>query len=182
MSKRCRRCPVCGEPFGPLTYTRTVTVWKNLAADERMSVLVATCAACGSEYEQASKTTKAKAMPLPTGNPLILAAILGTLLLSLINGIVSLELASGPGVEVNPVMGFYQQVGVVPFILVKYGLTFAPLLMLFLFQDKFFFNGRIQGRQLLMAVPVPYLGVAAYSLLLLDDPASFFNLALGLMV
>ncbi|HUV13574.1 MAG TPA: DUF5658 family protein, partial [Acidobacteriota bacterium] len=169
MKKKSRSCPVCGESFGPLTYTRTVTLWKDLASDERMSVLVATCAGCGSEYEQGAKTTKAMALPLPTGNPAILGVILGTLLLSLINGILSLELTGTAGLELNPVLGFYQQIGAVPFILVKYGLTFAPLLMLFLFQDRFFFNGRIQGRQLLMAVPVPYMGVVAYSLLLLDN-------------
>jgi len=158
-----------------------VTVWKDVASDERIRVLVATCALCGSEYEQGSKTTKAVAIPLPSGSPAILGVILGTLLLSLINGILSLELASAAGVEVNPVLSFYQQVGVVPFILVKYGLTFAPLLLLFLFQDRFFFNGRIKGRQLLMAVPLPYMGVVAYSLLLLDNPAGFFNLAVGML-
>ena len=181
MKKTSRCCPVCEEPFGPLTYTRTVKVWKNLASDERMSVFVATCAHCGSEYEQGSRTTKAKAIPLPTGGPAILGVILGTLLLSLIDGILSLELTSAAFVEVNPVLGFYQQIGAVPFILVKYGLTFAPLLMLFLFQDRFFFGGRIRGRQLLMAVPLPYMGAVAYSLLLLDDPAGFLNLAIGIL-
>jgi hypothetical protein len=182
MSKESRRCPACGEPYGALTYTRTVSIWKNLASDERMCVLVATCPNCGAEYEQAaSKTTKARALPLPTGGPAILAAILGTLLLSLINGIISLELTSAAGNEVNPVLGFYQQIGAGPFILVKYGLTFAPLLVLFLFQDRFFFNGKLQGRRLLMAVPVPYMGAVAYSISLLDEPASFFNLALGIL-
>lgn len=180
MTKKRRSCPVCGEPFGPLTFTRTVTVWKNLAADERIRVLVANCAVCGSEYERGAAPTKAVSLPLPTGGPAILGIILGTLLLSLVNGILSLELAGLAGVEANPVLGFYQQFGPVPFILVKYGLTFAPLLLLFLFQDRFFF-GRIQGRQLLSAVPVPYLGAVAYSLVQLEDPVRFFNLAVGML-
>lgn len=184
MDKKRRHCPVCGETSENVTSTRPVSIWRNLASDERMCVLVATCPSCGSDYEQAaSKTTRARALalPLPTGGPAILGAILGTLLLSLINGMLSLRLASAAGVEVNPVMSFYQGFGAAPFILVKYGLTFAPLFILFLFQDRFFFNERVQGRRLLMAAPLPYLGAVAYALLLLEEPASFFNLALRLL-
>jgi hypothetical protein len=117
---------------------------------------------------------------LPTGDPLLLIVILGTLLLSWINGVVSIEIGATLSGEANPIMGSWQRIGDGPFIFVKLLLTFVPLLFFFLFQNRRFFGGRISGKALLMVVPIPYLAVVAYGLLLVDNPARLLGLGLSL--
>ena len=75
--------------------------------------------------------------------PSLLVSILIVLCLSLVDATLTLILLERGAVELNPIMHFYITLGPVPFILVKYGLTALPLLIMVLLSSVLSYRHRI---------------------------------------
>jgi len=92
--------------------------------------------------------------------------VLATIFLSISDGFFTLHLVSMGAEEVNPIMAFFLQFGVLPFSLVKYFLT-AVCLMVFLVHKNFKMFGRIPVKALLIAAFLIYILLILYELFLI---------------
>lgn len=94
------------------------------------------------------------------------AIVLATIFLSIADGFFTLNLVAMGAEEVNPVMAFFLQFGVLPFSLVKYFLT-AGCLLVFLIHKNFKMFGRIPVKALLLKAFLLYIILILYELFLI---------------
>ncbi len=82
--------------------------------------------------------------------PASLALFLLSLLFSVADAFITLELIEAGGRELNPVMLFFLQWGIAPFLTVKFGLTISGLLFLLLHKEYHLFGWRIRGKHVMV--------------------------------
>ena len=89
------------------------------------------------------------------------------LFLSVIDAILTLVLINHGAMEINPVMAFYLGLGPYPFLLVKYALTSAGLVVLVVFRDRFIASQWLKADLLLYGVLAAFLGVVSWEIYLI---------------
>ena len=78
-------------------------------------------------------------------SPFFLAVLLGTMILSLTDAFLTLKLVGENCRELNPVMGFFMQMGPYPFIILKWLFTAIGLTVLLVFKNYYLWGGKDQG-------------------------------------
>ncbi|MHC1745125.1 MAG: DUF5658 family protein [Syntrophobacteraceae bacterium] len=89
-----------------------------------------------------------------------------TLLFSIGDAFFTMKLVSAGAKELNPVMDYFLQFGPVPFVAVKYVLTASGLTWLLIHKDYPMFKGRITGKVLFLFVPIIYMVLLVYEMVL----------------
>jgi len=100
-------------------------------------------------------------------HPKLFAAITAILTLSIFDALFTLILIDNGSTELNPVMAYFLQHGLLPFIVVKYFLTSIGLVLLLIFKNVFLTKARIYTHSLFSAVIIVFLVVIAWELFLL---------------
>ena len=96
-----------------------------------------------------------------------LAVILTIILLSTLDAIFTLSLVKDGATELNPIMAFYLNHSPLLFFWMKYLLTLAPILLVLLHQNAYFFRNKIQVKKLYILYIVPYFLVVNWEMFLL---------------
>ncbi len=89
------------------------------------------------------------------------------LLFSLMDALLTLELIHRGAIELNPIMAFYLSIDPHAFILVKYGLTSAGVIILLLFNGFVMRTLRVRVGVLLYFVLAAFLGVFSWQVFLI---------------
>jgi hypothetical protein len=92
--------------------------------------------------------------------------IFAALLLSIADAFLTLKLVGLGATEINPVMDFCLRLGPATFLGVKYALTALGLTFLLIHKNYHLLKGRLQVKSLLAAIPLLYLALVVYELLL----------------
>ena len=151
---------------------------RKLVDDEGVSVMVAKCTMCNTEYEFYGP----KSVPIIIGGPRLLALLLVTLLLSIIGGIIGVLLATQGGVELNPILAFYMGHGPVYYFFMKYFLTAFGLLLLVLSRKRFETLRKFDTEQILLGAQVVFALTLMYHLLAFGSSGKILLLAMGMWV
>lgn len=157
------RCPFCKTVFWRPLPTRTVKVWRNLSKDDHFNVGMATCQKCGADFEVWSDGSFRSFR----GSSFLLIVALVTLLTSLLDGFLSLQLVQRGAQEINPLLANFLEESPLHFILGKYFLTCLGVLFLVLYNERRLFGNRIRVRHLLLAAQVLFAGIIIYEAALL---------------
>lgn len=99
-------------------------------------------------------------------SPLVVTLYLTTLVLSLVDALLTLRLIEAKFGELNPVMDFFLQKGPTPFIIAKWALTSLGLTVLLVLKNVYVWRGRIRTAALLAIFPFLYLVLIAYELIM----------------
>lgn len=94
--------------------------------------------------------------------------VIFVLLLSLVDGTLTLTLVEMGAREMNPVMHFYLEAGSVLFISVKYLVTAFSLILLVIFSTRPIFGSRLRGFHLIYSIPFVYALLIGHQLSLLS--------------
>jgi hypothetical protein len=89
------------------------------------------------------------------------------LFFSLMDALLTLFLINHGAIEINPIMAFYLGVGPYTFLLVKYGLTSAGVVILLLCKNSFMQSIRVHADTLLYLVLAAFLGVVSWQIYLI---------------
>ena len=100
-------------------------------------------------------------------HPKLFAAISAILMLSILDALFTLILIDNGSTELNPVMAYCLQHGLLPFIVVKYFLTSIGVLLLLIFKNVFLTKAKIYTHTLFSAVIIVFSAVIAWELFLL---------------
>lgn len=99
--------------------------------------------------------------------PKLFAAITAILMLSIFDALLTLILIDNGSTELNPVMAFFLQHGLLPFIVVKYFLTSIGVVILLIFKNVFLTKAKIYTHSLFSAVIIAFAAVVAWELFLI---------------
>jgi hypothetical protein len=102
-------------------------------------------------------------------SPFFLAVLICTMILSLTDALLTLKLVGENYRELNPVMGFFMQMGPYPFLFVKWLLTAVGLTVLLVFKNYYLWGGKIRGQTILVIFPFLYLILISYEICLVWD-------------
>ena len=97
----------------------------------------------------------------------LFAVIVIILFLSVIDAILTLLLIHHGAVEMNPVMAYYLGLGPYAFLLVKYALTSAGLVILVVFRGRFIGSAWVKADAFLYALLTAFLGVVSWEVYLI---------------
>ena len=100
-------------------------------------------------------------------NPKLFAAITAILMLSIFDALLTLILIDKGSTELNPVMAYFLQHGLLPFIVVKYLLTSIGVVILLIFKNVFLTKVKIYTHSLFPAVIIAFVAVIAWELFLI---------------
>ena len=100
-------------------------------------------------------------------NPRLFAAITAILMLSIFDALLTLILIDKGSTELNPVMAYFLQHGLLPFIVAKYLLTSIGVVTLLIFKNVFLTGFNIYTHSLFSAVIVAFSAVIAWELFLI---------------
>lgn len=100
-------------------------------------------------------------------NPRLFAAITAILMLSIFDALLTLILIDKGSTELNPVMAYFLQHGLLPFIVAKYILTSIGVVTLLIFKNVFLTRFNIYTHSLFSAVIVAFSAVIAWELFLI---------------
>ena len=89
------------------------------------------------------------------------------LFFSLMDALLTLELINRGAIELNPIMAFYLGIDPRMFLLVKYGLTSAGVIILLLFNNFVMKPFRVRVGTLLYLVLAAFLGVFSWQVFLI---------------
>ena len=95
------------------------------------------------------------------------AAIMLLILLSIVDGYLTLDLVNQGAVELNPVMAFYLARGPLTFFWVKYLLTCAAAILFLSIKNVPLFGTRVQGKVIFTFFLVAFAVVVQYEIFLL---------------
>lgn len=152
------RCPICTTVFWRPLPVRTVKVWRNLAKDDFFNVGMTTCQKCGADFEVWSEG----GIRNFKGSPFLLSLALVTLLASLLDGFLSLQLIERGASEINPLLNNFLKQSPLHFILGKHFLTCLGVLFLVFYSERRLFGKRLRVRHLLLAAQVLFAGIIIY--------------------
>lgn len=99
--------------------------------------------------------------------PLHFVVIVLILFFSVMDALLTLVLINHGAIELNPIMAFYIGVGPYTFLLVKYGLTSAGVIILLLIKNSFLQTFRVHVDALLYLVLAAFLGVVSWQVYLI---------------
>jgi hypothetical protein len=100
-------------------------------------------------------------------NPKLFAAIAAILMLSILDALFTLILIENGSSELNPVMAYFLQHGLLSFIVAKYLLTSIGVVILLILKNVFLARAKIYAHSLFSAVIVTFLTVIAWEIFLL---------------
>ena len=100
-------------------------------------------------------------------NPKLFAAITTILMLSIFDALLTLILISKGSTELNPVMNYFLQHGLLSFIVAKYFLTSIGVVILLIFKNIFFSKAKIYTHKLYMVVIIAFAAVIAWEIFLI---------------
>jgi len=100
-------------------------------------------------------------------NPKLFAAIIAILMLSIFDALLTLILIDNGSTELNPVMAYFLQHGLLPFIVAKYFLTSIGVVTLLIFKNVFLTKVKIYTHSLFSAVIIAFAAVIAWELFLI---------------
>ncbi len=100
-------------------------------------------------------------------NPKLFAAITAILMLSIFDALLTLILIDHGSSELNPVMAYFLQHGLLPFIVAKYFLTSSGVVILLIFKNVFLTKIKIYTHSLFSAVIIAFAAVIAWELFLI---------------
>ena len=100
-------------------------------------------------------------------NPKLFAAITAILMLSICDALLTLILIENGSSELNPVMAFFLQYGLLTFIVAKYFLTSIGVVILLIFKNVFLSRAKIYTHSLFSAVIIAFLVVISWELFLI---------------
>jgi hypothetical protein len=100
-------------------------------------------------------------------NPRLFAAIIAILMLSIFDALFTLILIENGSSELNPVMAYFLQHGLLPFIIAKYLLTSIGVVILLIFRNVFLTRAKTYPRSLFTPVIITFLAVIAWEIFLL---------------
>ena len=100
-------------------------------------------------------------------NPKLFAAITAILMLSIFDALLTLILIENGSSELNPVMAYFLQYGLLPFIVAKYFLTSIGVVILLIFKNVFLARAQIYTHSLFSAVIIAFLAVICWELFLI---------------
>jgi hypothetical protein len=152
------RCPFCKTVFWRPLPTRTVKVWRNLAKDDYFNVGMATCQKCGADFEVWSEG----GIRNFRGSPFLLVLALVTLLASLLDGLLSLQLVERGAQEINPLLAGFLHESPLHFMLAKHFLTCLGIVFLVLYNERRLFGRQVRVRHLLLAAQLLFAGIIVY--------------------
>ena len=99
--------------------------------------------------------------------PKLFAAIAAILMLSIFDALLTLILIDKGSTELNPVMDYFLQHGLLPFIIVKYFLTSTGVVILLIFKNVFLTGAKIYTQSLFPAVIFAFAAVIVWELFLI---------------
>ena len=99
--------------------------------------------------------------------PKLFAAIAAILMLSIFDALLTLILIHKGSSELNPVMAYFLEHGMLPFIIAKYVLTSMGVVILLIFKNIFLRRAKIYTRSLFSAVIVAFGAVIIWELFLI---------------
>ena len=88
-------------------------------------------------------------------------------MLSIFDALLTLILIESGSSELNPVMAYFLKHGLLPFIVVKYFLTSAGVVILLIFKNIFLARAKIYTSSLFTAVIIAFAAVIAWELFLI---------------
>ena len=100
-------------------------------------------------------------------HPKLFAAITAILMLSIFDALLTLILIDKGSTELNPVMAYFLQHGLLPFIVVKYLLTSIGVVILLIFKNVFLTKVKIYTHSLFPAVIIAFVAVIVWELFLI---------------
>lgn len=100
-------------------------------------------------------------------HPKLFAAITAILMLSILDALFTLILIDNGSSELNPVMAYALEHGLLSFIVVKYFLTSIGVLLLLIFKNVFLTKAKIYTHTLFSAVIIVFSAVIAWELFLI---------------
>jgi len=90
--------------------------------------------------------------------------LLLTLILSIIDAFLTLNLVGQDIHELNPVMYFFLKMGPIQFIMVKWFLTAFGLIALLVLKNYYLWQGRVRTVAVLVILPFLYLMLVSYEI------------------
>ena len=100
-------------------------------------------------------------------HPKLFAAITAILMLSIFDALFTLILINNGSTELNPVMAYFLQHGLLPFIVAKYILTSIGVVILLIFKNVFLTRAKIYTHSLFSAVIIAFAAVIVWELFLI---------------
>lgn len=100
-------------------------------------------------------------------HPKLFAAITAILMLSILDALLTLILIDNGSSELNPVMAYFLQHGLLPFIVAKYFLTSTGVVILLIFKNVFLTKAKIYTHSLFLAVIIAFVAVIVWELFLI---------------
>ncbi|UCD81838.1 MAG: hypothetical protein JSW26_10555 [Desulfobacterales bacterium] len=100
-------------------------------------------------------------------NPKLFAAITAILMLSILDALLTLILIDNGSSELNPVMAYFLEHGLLPFIVAKYFLTSMGVVILLIFKNIFLNRAKIYTRSLFSAVIIAFSAVIVWEIFLI---------------
>jgi hypothetical protein len=100
-------------------------------------------------------------------NPKLFATITAILMLSIFDALLTLILIDNGSTELNPVMAYFLQHGLLPFIVAKYFLTSIGVVVLLIFKNVFLPKAKIYTQSLFSAVIIAFAAVIVWELFLI---------------
>lgn len=109
-----------------------------------------------------------------------LLIIMITLILSVVDAFLTLELVGGGMTEMNSVMEYYLRLGPLPFVLIKYLLTAVGLVLLLTHKNYPIFHGWISVKAIMVLLAIMYCGLVTYELGLFHESNHYSTLAFSM--
>ena len=100
-------------------------------------------------------------------NPKLFLAITAILSLSILDALLTLILIENGSSELNPVMAYFLQHGLLPFIVAKYFLTSIGVVTLLILKNVFISRAKIYTNSLFSAIIIAFLAVIAWEFFLI---------------
>jgi len=94
------------------------------------------------------------------------ALIFSTMTLSIVDAFLTLKLVGENVTEVNPVMGFFLNMGPLQFIMVKWLMTAFGLVTLLILKNHYLWGGRFRIAGVLFILPFLYLILVSYEIMM----------------
>ncbi len=96
----------------------------------------------------------------------IFSIIIGIILLSLTDAMLTLYLIRNGAAEVNPVMEHFLEFGTLPFLAAKYLLTTASVILLLIYKNVHIFGTRIRAKYMFIIILMIFISVVLWELYL----------------
>ncbi|MDY6951196.1 MAG: DUF5658 family protein [Thermodesulfobacteriota bacterium] len=124
------------------------------------------CWLIGRAGERDGGAPTVKACFLRRHSPKIFAAIMGVILLSVVDGVLTLFLVSCGAREINPVMAYFLDHGPLVFFWAKYLLTCIPLVFILVHRGVTLFGTGVKAQALILWIAIPFALVVYWELYL----------------